>query len=180
MQILPCGFNRSVPHDSLYNVEWNPFLHKSSGQRVTQSVRINFLNTAAFGDSRKSNLKAFRIKMRSYRRGKQQIVRIARIRVCHRIEMPDQKLSQLIGDGNCPNRFFRLRLVLNDQVRFLCRIIIKDTDVRIIEGERRSFYPDQIFRNLTSAAIARRHNAKSPAGSRRALRFPCTPAHEKS
>lgn len=114
---------------------------------------IDFLDLTAFGHGLQPDLKALWVKIGSLSGGKQQIVRIRPIAVGHREDVPDQQLAEAIRNRSLPVGAFGFGRTLDNQVRFLCRVIVEDFNVRVVrrEGIRRN--TQQILVNRQSLPL---------------------------
>ena len=97
--------------------------------------------------------------------------------------MSDQQLAQAVRNSDLAVRCLCLGRTLNDQVRFLLRVVIQNPDVRIIQRQCLRFYPNQIFvdpqclpfqvkvRNLQRKQLAHTEANEQIGQDRYALRF---------
>ena len=99
------------------------------------------------GNCGQPDLKTLGIKVRPGLGREQQPVRVRPCGICQREQMPDQKLAQAVRDRDLAVRRACLRCILDDEVRFLLRIVIQNLNVWILWRNCRCWNTDQIFRD---------------------------------
>ena len=112
---------------------------------MAQGMWVDLFDLAALRYGLQSDLKTLWVKIGSPGGREQQIVGVGPITVSHSKDMPDQQLTEAIRNSGFPIGAFGFGRALDNQVCFLCGIIVEDFDIGVVQRKCACRNTKQIF-----------------------------------